>query len=460
MPNSPIDDLITQLHSAVSGHVTTPDDPGYDKARTVFAAQVDRRPAAIVQPTTDAEVAAVVTLARESGVQLAVRSGGHSPVGHGVVDDGIVLDLAAMNGLEIDPASRTAWAEAGLTTGAYTRAAGEHGLATGFGDTGTVGIGGVTLAGGAGFLARKHGLTIDSLLAADIVTADGESRRVDAASHPDLFWAIRGGGGNFGVVTRVQFRLHDVGEFVGGMLLLPATPEVVAGFAAAADGAPDELTTIAMVMKAPPMPFIPAEHHGTTVVLGQVGYAGPAADAERALAPFRDLATPLADMVQPMPYPAMFADDEDFRPTAATRSLYLDGFDEADAENVLAALRNTTAPMAAVQLRTLGGAVARVPDDATAYAHRRRRILTNVVAAYQQPDDAPEQEAWVSKVVAGFGEVEPGAYVGFLGPSDPGGARAGYPAATWDRLAQVKRRYDPDNLFRSNHNIPPAEVAG
>ncbi|MFW6034214.1 MAG: FAD-binding oxidoreductase, partial [bacterium] len=291
-------DLVAQLQSAVS-RVVTPDDPGYDTARTVVAAQVDRRPTAIVQPVDDAEVGRVVTLAREAGVPLAVRSGGHSLAGHGVVDDGIVLDLGAMRGLDIDPASRTAWAEAGVTTGAYTKAAGEHALATGFGDTGTVGVSGITLAGGAGFLARKHGLAIDNLLAADIVTADGESRRIDADNHPDLFWAIRGGGGNFGVVTRMQFRLHDVREFVGGMLLLPATPEVVAGFATAANAAPDELTTIAMVMTAPPLPFIPAEHHGKTVVLGLMGYAGPAADAERALAPFRTLATPLADMVQP-----------------------------------------------------------------------------------------------------------------------------------------------------------------
>lgn len=459
MPDSPttITDLITQLQSAVSGDVTTPDDPGYDKARTVDAAQIDRRPAVIVQPTTDAEVGKVVRLARKAGVPLAVRSGGHSLAGHGVVDDGIVLDLAAMWRLEIDTDSRTAWAEAGLTTGAYTKAAGEHGLATGFGDTGTVGVGGITLAGGAGFLARKHGLTVDNLLAADIVTADGESLRIDSDNHPDLFWGIRGGGGNFGVVTRLKFRLHDVSDFVGGMLLLPATPEVMAGFVDAAVAAPDELTTIAMVMKAPPMPLIPAEHHGKTVLLGLMGYAGPAADGEQALAPFRSLATPLADMVQPMPYTGMFPDgEENFRPTAATRSLYLDGFDESDAENVLTALRDSTAPLAAVQLRTLGGAVARVSDDATAYGHRRRRIITNVVSAYQHPDEVPEREAWLAKVVAGFGQADPGAYVGFLGPSDPGGARAAYPGSTWDRLVQVKRRYDPDNLFRSNHNIPPA----
>ncbi len=456
-----ITDLITDLRSAVSGEVVTPDDPGYDKDRTVFAAQIDRRPAAIVRPATDVEVGRVVTLARETGVPLAVRSGGHSLAGHGVLDDGIVVDLGAMRRLQIDADGRTAWAEAGLTAGAYTKAAGQHGLATGFGDTGTVGIGGITLAGGAGFLSRKHGLTVDNLLAANIVTADGESLRVDADNHPDLFWAIRGGGGNFGVVTRLRFRLHDVREFVGGMLLLPATPETVAGFAAAADTAPDELTTIAMVMKAPPMPFIPAEHHGKTVVIGLMGYIGPADRGERALAPFRDLATPLADMVQPMPYTGMFQeDDEEFRPTAVTRSMFLDGFDEADAEMVLRALDETTSPMAGVQLRTLGGAIARVADDATAYAHRQRRMITNVVAAYQNPDEAPYQEDWVAKVAAAFGRVAPGVYTGFLGDEGPERVREAYPRATWDRLVQVKRRYDPTNLFESNHNIAPAEISG
>jgi FAD/FMN-containing dehydrogenase len=208
--------------------VIAPDDPSYDQARAVFYGKFDRRPAVIVRAADASEVAQVVALARETGLELAVRSGGHSLAGHGVSEGGIVLDLSAMRALDIDAEGRTAWAQTGLTAGQYTTAAGAYGLATGFGDTGSVGIGGITLGGGVGYLVRKHGLTIDQLLAAELVTADGRLLRVDAETHPELFWAIRGGGGNFGVATRFQFRLHPVDTIVGGMLVLPATPEVIA----------------------------------------------------------------------------------------------------------------------------------------------------------------------------------------------------------------------------------------
>ncbi len=216
---------MSQLRADVSGRVIGPGDDAYDAARTVFYGGFDRRPVAIVRAADAVDVSRLVTMAAEADIELAVRSGGHSLAGHGVSDGGIVLDLSEMNALDIDPKGRTAWAQAGLTAGEYTAAAHAHGLATGFGDTGSVGIGGITLGGGIGFLSRKHGLTIDSLLGADIVTADGETRRIDAENHPDLFWAIRGGGGNFGVVTRFHYRLHEVGSVVGGVLILPATPE-------------------------------------------------------------------------------------------------------------------------------------------------------------------------------------------------------------------------------------------
>ena len=293
--------LIHDLRAGLSGRALTPGDAEYDQKRAVFPGGVDRRPSIIVLPRNDADVRLTVSAVRRAGVEFAVRSGGQTI--HCTTDGGVVLDLREMTAVNVDVPGRTAWAEAGLTAAAYSTEVGAHGLATGFGDTGSVGIGGITLGGGIGYLARKHGLTIDSLLAADIVTADGELRRIDAESHPDLFWAIRGGGGNFGVVTRFRFRLQPVDQIVGGMLLLPATPDVVEGFVAAADAAPDELTTIANVMSAPPMPFLPAELHGKLVVLGLMCYAGDAEAGTRFLAPFRQLATPLADFVKPMKYP-------------------------------------------------------------------------------------------------------------------------------------------------------------
>jgi FAD/FMN-containing dehydrogenase len=439
--------------------VIAPEDPRYDEARTVFSGAIDRRPAAIVRVADAGDVAHVIAHARETGAELAVRSGGHSGAGHGVSEGGIVLDLAQMRALEIDADSRTAWAETGLTAGEYTTAAAAHGLATGFGDTGSVGIGGITLSGGVGYLVRKHGLTIDDLLAADVVTADGELVRADADSHPELFWALRGGGGNFGVATRFRFRLHELGTVVGGMLLLPATPDVIAGFVAAADNAPEELSTIANVMPAPPLPFVPAEHHGQLVVMATLAYAGDSEAGERAIAPFRALAEPLADMVRPMPYPEIFPPEpEDFRPIATARTLFADSVDRDAAETILEHIRAATAPMAAAQLRVLGGAMARVPADATAFAHRQSRIMVNVAAMGMQPDEVALHEGWVANLAGALQQDDAGAYVGFLADEGEKRIRAAYPGATWDRLAAVKATYDPTNLFRLNQNVPPAVV--
>ena len=265
-----------------------------------------------------------------------MRGGGHSGPGFGVCDGGIVLDLSAMKALDIDVDDRSAWAETGLTAGEYTNAAGAHGLATGFGDTASVGIGGLTLGGGIGFLLRKFGMTIDDLLAAEIVTADGELLEVDDENHPDLFWAIRGGGGNFGVATRFRFRLHEVPSIVGGILMLPATPEVITAFLAEAEAAPDELTTIANVMRTPPMPFVPEEHHGALAIFALMAYAGDTDAGERAVAPFRALAEPLADMLRPMSYPEIYMpDEEDYHPIAVGQTRFADHVDEAAAATIL-----------------------------------------------------------------------------------------------------------------------------
>ena len=447
------------LPTDLRGRIIMPTDPDYDAARRV-AADVDRRPAAIVRVAGAGDVASVVTFAREAGLPLAVRCGGHSTAGHGVVDDGVVIDLREMHGLEIDVPGRTAWAESGLTAGEYTAALGAHGLATGFGDTGSVGIGGITTGGGIGYLVRAHGLTIDSLLAAEIVTADGELLRVDAESHPDLFWAIRGGGGNFGVVTRFQFRLHEVGTIVGGMLILPATAETVAGFIAAAEAAPEALSTIANVMTCPPMPFVPEEHHGRIVILAMLCHSGTIEDGEAAMAPFRALATPIADMVHPMPYPEMYPpEDPDVHVTAAVRGLYMDHVDRSVAQTIVERLEASDAAMRVVQLRVLGGASARVPAEATAYAHRQSRILATVVATYDGPDERIRREAWVADLAAALHQGDDGMYVNFLADEGEARVRAAYPGATWERLRAVKARYDPTNLFRGNQNIPPAETS-
>jgi FAD/FMN-containing dehydrogenase len=447
-----------QLRADLKGRVITPDDEGYEQGRAVFYRSIDRRPRVIVRPADATDVSRVVSLAREAAMELAVRSGGHSLAGHGVSEGGIVLDLSDMKALDVDLEGRTAWAQTGLTAGEYTTAVGSYGLATGFGDTGSVGIGGLTLGGGVGFLVRKHGLTIDDLVAAELVTADGELLHVDAETHPDLFWAIRGGGGNFGVATRFRFRLLEVDTVVGGMLILPATPEVITAFVAAAEAAPDELSAIANIMVAPPMPFLPAEAHGTLVLMALMCFAGDVEAGERTIAPFRALATPIADMVRPMRYPEIYRLFENGPGPAeeVARSLFVDAVDRDAAEAVVDHLQASTAPLAVAQLRVLGGAMARVPADATAFAHRARRVMVAIGAVYERAEETPVHEAWVAAFAAALRQGDAGVYVNFLGDEGEARVREAYPDPTWDRLAAIKSRYDPTNVFRLNQNIPPA----
>jgi len=447
---------LPDLRAQFGERAIAPGDAAYDEARALFYGGFDRRPAVIIRAADATDVASVIGIARETGLELAVRGGGHSNAGHSTTDGGIVLDVRELKDLQIDAADRTAWVGAGLTAGDVTTALASRGLAIGFGDTGSVGVAGITLGGGVGYLVRKHGLTIDSLLAAEVVTADGRTHQVDAETEPDLFWAIRGGGGNFGVATRFRFRLAELDGVFGGMLVLPATAETVAGYIAAAESAPEELSTIANVMPAPPMPFLPETLHGRLVILGMLVHAGPADAGERAVAPFRALAAPLADFVRPMTYPEVYPpEDDSYHPTAVARTMFIDRVDGDTAATIMRWLESSDASMRAAQLRVLGGAMARVPADATAFAHRASRIMVNVAAFYEGPDDRVAREAWVDGFAAALHQGDDGAYVNFLSDEGPARVRQAYPGTTWDRLVEIKRRYDPENLFRLNQNIPP-----
>jgi FAD/FMN-containing dehydrogenase len=448
---------VDELRAQLPGELITAEDPSYDEARQVaFLRGVDKRPLAVARVAGAEDVAAVVNAAREGGLELAVRSGGHGWAGYGTADGGLVIDLSGMDSVEIDAEHGTAWAETGATAGEYTLATAERGRVTGLGDTGSVGLGGITLAGGIGFLARKTGLTIDNLLAAEVVTADGQVVQASEDSEPDLFWAIRGGESNFGVVTRLRLRLAEISEIVGGMLISPASPQVITGFLEAAQAAPEELSTIANVMIAPPLPFVPAEAHGTPVVMGRFAYVGPVDHGERVMAPFRALAKPLADMVRPMRYAELYEGPEPEVRFATGTNFFTDSLEPAAAEAILEQLTKSTAPMRAVQLRALGGALGRVANDATAFAHRDRGLFVNVAAMYMYAGEKDTHGAWVNGLATSLGKDGAGGYVGFLGEVDEATIRAAYPGTTWDRLRKLKRRYDPDNLFHLNHNIPPA----
>ena len=453
--STPLD--IAAFSAGITGAVIRPDDEAYEAARQVHNATIDRRPALIVQAATTADVARTVAFARDSGLDLAVRGGSHSLAGYGTSEGGIVLDLGSMKGLHIDPDRRLAWAQAGLTAGEYTAAAAAHGLATPFGDTGSVGIAGLTLGGGIGWLARKHGLAIDALVSVELVTADGQVITASETEHSDLFWAVRGGGGNFGVVTRFQFKLYPVGNVLGGMLMMPLTRDVLRSLVPIASAAPDALTTISMVMPVPPLPFVPEALHFQQVLAVMFVFDGDPEDGQRAIQPFRDVATPLFEMVQPMPYVGIYElmKAAEGRTPGVHRSVFLDALDDAAVDTILQRMSAPTSPMAMTQIRVLGGRMAEVPSDATAFAHRDAPVMVVLITLFEDPAEKPVHEAWTH---AFYEELRPrsvGVYSNFLEAEGEARIREAYPTATYERLADVKRRYDPTNLFRLNQNIRP-----
>lgn len=448
---------MTALGRDLTGDVIEPSDAHFEQHETAFYGEYNqRKPLAVVRVADAADVAKTILFARDNGIDVAVRAGGHSVLGHSSSDGGLVIDLSPLKSVEVDVEGASARAGGGVLAGEYTERTAKHGLVTGFGDTPSVGIAGITLGGGVGFLHRRLGLTIDSLLGAEIVTADGEIRMIDEANDPDLFWAIRGGGGNFGVVTNLLYRLHPIQTVVGGMLILPATPRLIADFVTAARESSDHLSVIGGVAVAPPLPFLPVEVHGELVVLAMMVHAGDADEAEVEVGRIRKLATPLVDGLQTMQYPDIYAAEEPPHPTAmSVRSIFSDEFTLDDAEMAVEALTKSTADMSVLQIRVLGGAVARVPVDATAFAHRQRAMILNVAAAYETPERRPEHEAWVNAASTRLQRGEAGAYINFLGDDSAAAVRAAYPEVIWERLVDVKTKYDQDNLFKSNHNIPP-----
>ena len=454
----PIEDQIETLGTALKGRIVTHRDADYDELRAVALANFDERPAAIVRVANAADVAAVLNFAQTTDLPLAIRSGGHSTIGSGGCTDGLIIDLRDLNGIDIDDVTKTAWIGSGLTAMDVSKAVSERKLIIGFGDSGTVGVGGLTLGGGIGFMLRKHGLTVDNLLAAEIVTAAGDILIVDADNHPDLFWALRGGGGNFGVVTRFKFQLHDLPHFIGGPLVFAPTPEILADFAALSAAAPEELTTIGYVMPIPPVPFVPAEAHFKLTFIAMLAYSGDPAKAEAAIAPFRKLGTPMADLVGPVPYTTLYMLDPppEAKSAVSVRSRFINDFGLAEAKAMLAAMTACDAPMKMAQIRAMGGAFARVSANSTAFAHRHETMMIAFLAMYGGgPEVAAKHEGWATDAMASLA-TGGNAYVNFLAAEGDEGLSAAYPAETLARLRQVKRRYDPKNLFRLNQNITPA----
>jgi FAD/FMN-containing dehydrogenase len=453
------DDGMDALRSRLRGLLITAESADYDEARRVLYFNVDRCPRAIVRAADARDVATVVNFARDHSLPLAVRSGGHSLAYLSVIDNAIVVDLSDMARVSIDPEARIARVQPGATSGDLAGPANDYGLALSTGDTHSVGMGGLTTGGGIGFMVRKYGLAIDNLLAAQVVTAAGDIVTATAEEHPDLFWAIRGGGGNAGIVTEFVFRLAPIGQILGGELMLPASREVLRGYLDYAASAPDDLTTIANLMYAPPAPHVPPDRVGELVLSILVCWTGDIPAGEQALASLRALAAPVADAVEPIPYPQIyrFTEHQAAPHAASIRMMFADELSDETLDAALSAMQRASSPFSLIQFRGLGGAMARVANDATAFAHRQRRYFVAVIGLWLDADeDATVHEAWTSALWRTIRHEGCGVYVNFLEVEGPDRVREAYPPATYARLAAIKRRYDPRNLFRFNQNVSPA----
>jgi FAD/FMN-containing dehydrogenase len=451
------------LRAGLRGTLCLPGEPGYDDARTIWNAMVDRRPAAIVRAAGTADVVHAVGFARQHGLPLAVRGGGHNIAGNAVCDGGLMLDLSPMKSVRVDRAARTARVEPGVTLAEFDREAQAFGLATPTGINSTTGVAGLTLGGGFGWISRKHGLTVDNLLAVELVTADGRFLRASDGENSDLFWAVRGGGGNFGVVTSLEYRLHAVGpEVIAGLIVHPFAQarELLEGYRRFVASAPDEVTAWVVLRKAPPLPFLPAEVHGKEVLVFGVCAIGDMQQAAAAVAPLRALGRPIADVVGPHPFAGWQAAFDPLLTPGARNYWKSHDFKQLD-DGLIAVLLDAAgrlpSPECEVFIVNLGGAVNRVAADATAYPHRDVDFIVNVHTRWRDPAQDQECIAWTRRI---FDAMAPfatgGVYVNFMPEDESRRVQRGAYGANYERLAKLKAKYDPTNLFRRNQNIEPA----
>ena len=455
-------ETIKQFRGAIRGKVIIPGDAEYDHARQIWNAMIDKRPAVIARCIATSDVVHAVNFARDNGLLLAVRGGGHNIAGNAICDDGLVIDLSTMKAARVDPATRRVTIEGGATLADLDAATQAHGLATPVGINSTTGVAGLTLGGGFGWLSRKHGMTVDNLESAEVVTSAGEVVRASATEHPDLFWALRGGGGNFGVVTRFEFRLHPVGpDVLSGLIVYPISEakSVLQKYRDFVAKAPAELVVWSVLRLAPPLPFLPEKFHGQGMIALALIYAGDPKQGEPLLAPLRKFGTPVGEHIGVQPYAAW---QKAFDPllTPGARNYWKshnfttlkDGLFDA----VIAYIGKLPSPQCEIFFGAIGGATTRPAPDATAYAHRDAQFVMNVHGRWEDAADDKRCIGWARDF---FGASAPfasgGAYVNFLTADEGDRVRAAY-GPNYDRLAQVKRKYDPNNLFRVNQNIQPA----
>jgi FAD/FMN-containing dehydrogenase len=456
------DGAVGALAATFHGELIVPGDERYDGARRVWNGMVDKRPVIIASCAGVADVVAAVTFAKEHGLLVAVRGGGHNVAGNAVCDDGIVIDLSGMKGVRVDPDAGTARARPGVTWGEFDRETQLFGLATTGGFVATTGIAGLTLGGGIGWLARKHGTACDNLLSVDVVTASGEIMTASATEHPELFWGLRGGGGNFGIVTSFEYRLHPVGPTVlaGGVVHpFERAGEVLRCFRDQVASAPDELTVVAVISRAGTEPHLPERAHGQLVVTLAVCWAGDLDEGERVLRPLRSFGEPLADLVGPMPYTVLQSADAPSGLQNYWQSSYLDALTDEAIDTAVAHASGMTSPLSSCYFEHLQGAIGRVGDGDTAFGHRDAAFDFNILSVWPDPATSAEHIGWARDLWAAMQPFASGVYVNNLGTEGEDRVQAAYTPATYQRLVALKDEYDPANLFRHNQNIRPSAPA-
>jgi FAD/FMN-containing dehydrogenase len=459
-------EALDALRGGLRGTLRLPGEPGYDEARTLWNAMIDKRPAAIVSAVGASDVIQTVRLAAQHGLLLSIRSGGHNIAGNAVCEGGLMLDLSRMISVRVDPAARTARVEPGARLSDLDKETQAHGLAIPVGINSTTGIAGLTLGGGFGWLSRKFGLTVDNLISADVVTAAGDLVRASEKEHPDLFWAIRGGGGNFGVVTSFEFKLHPVGpQVIAGLIVHPFADAkaVLHEYRRLVAKAPDELCCWVVMRKAPPLPFLAPEVHGTEVLVLALCHSGDLAAGEKAAAPFKAIGKPIADVVGPAPFAAwQTAFDPLLAPGERNYWKSHDFIELSDGliDTLLDAVGKLPSPQCEVFMGHLGGAINRIPAAATAYPHRNIDFVMNVHTRWSSPSEDAQCIKWARGLYdAAAPFATGGVYVNFMPDDEAQRVRVGAYGPNYDRLAQVKAKYDPTNLFRMNQNVAPAAKA-
>ena len=454
------DEAVEEFGASLRGRLLGPDDEGYDEARTVWNGMIDNHPALVARCAGAADVIDAVTFAREQGVDLSVKGGGHNIAGRAVADDALLIDLSGMDSVRVDPDARTARVEPGVVLNELDHETQAFGTATPAGYNSATGIAGLTLGGGWGWLSRKHGLTVDNLLSADVVTAAGELVHASETEHEDLFWGLRGGGGNFGIVTSFEFQLHEVGPTVlSGPVVHPFDDArtVLSGYREFAASAPDEATVWCVIRHAPPLPFIPEEWHDRKVVILATFYAGDMEEGEEVLQPIRDVGDPIADAVGPHPYTGWQQAFDGLAPAGSRHYWKSHNFVELTDEMIETFVEygeSIPTPQTEIAIPNLGGAINERPVDATAYPHRDAEFIMNIHTQWEDPAQDDECIAWARALhEAMTPHATGGVYANFV-PEDVGDQQAAY-RENYDRLVAVKDEWDPENLFHHNHNVEP-----